>query len=144
MGFEYKQFYRRKLPHRHSPGATLFVTFRLHNSIPRSVLEKWKQEKILHERELTRLRAGTSDHQEAIEYFQARFRRRWFGKFEDALHLEKGALWLKDPAVAKIVADALHFLNDPRIPCMPMHHGKSCALSIYALFKRSLTDRSKT
>lgn len=52
---EYKQFYRRKLPHIHAPGATLFVTFRLAGSIPKSVIEHWKHEKLWFEKEHERL-----------------------------------------------------------------------------------------
>ncbi len=47
MSYEYKQFYRRKLPHIHSPGSTLFVTFRLAGSIPKKVLQQWLAEKSL-------------------------------------------------------------------------------------------------
>ena len=36
--FDYKLFYERHLPHYQPPGATLFLTFRLADSIPPSVL----------------------------------------------------------------------------------------------------------
>jgi len=45
MPHPYKQFYRRTLPHIQPPNATFFVTFRLAGSVPKSVLEQWKQEK---------------------------------------------------------------------------------------------------
>lgn len=35
---DYKPFYRQHLPHYQPPGATLFVTFRLANSLPANVL----------------------------------------------------------------------------------------------------------
>jgi len=55
MSFEYKQFYRRKLPHIHSPGAILFVTFRLAGSIRKTLIDQWKLEKQLIESELKKI-----------------------------------------------------------------------------------------
>lgn len=85
---EYKQFYRRKLPHRHSPGATLFVTFRLAGSIPKSVVEQWKQEKLWLEKENERLAKSESVSQTQKESL-LQFQRRWFAKYEDVLHKEE-------------------------------------------------------
>lgn len=39
------QKYRRNLPHLRIEGATYFVTFRLADSIPRSVVERWQEER---------------------------------------------------------------------------------------------------
>lgn len=49
-GFDIKQSwqtssYRRNLPHLRVQGATYFVTFRLADSIPKSVAERWKKER---------------------------------------------------------------------------------------------------
>lgn len=41
---DYREFYRRNLPHFQPAGGTFFVTFRLAGSIPRAVLERWKVE----------------------------------------------------------------------------------------------------
>ncbi len=41
---EDKIFYRRHLPHFQPPGAILFVTFRLYNSLPLAVIESLLQE----------------------------------------------------------------------------------------------------
>ena len=77
---EYKQYYRRKLPHIHSPGAVLFVTFRLAGSIPKTVIEKWKQEKIWLEKESGRIQKLseseniTNNQKEDL----LNFHRRWF------------------------------------------------------------------
>lgn len=101
MRYDYKQFYRRKLPHRHSPGATLFVTFRLAGSIPKSVLERWLAEKAL------------QDRQPMKSESKVEFQRRWFSEFEDILHkAQTGPTWLSDPTVAKIVADSLKYRDD--------------------------------
>jgi putative transposase len=106
---EYKQFYRRKLPHIHSPGATLFVTFRLAGSIPKSVIEQWKQEKIWLGKENERLAKNKAVTQNQKESFLD-FHRRWFAKFEDVLHKEEsGTVWLKDKSVAHLVAESLKY-----------------------------------
>jgi putative transposase len=98
MSYEYRQFYRRKLPHIHSPGATLFVTFRLVGSIPKSVLRGWQAERSL----LARKKATAEEDLE--------FRRKWFARFEEILDKAgAGPKWLADPAVAKVVADSLEY-----------------------------------
>ncbi|MEP7149808.1 MAG: hypothetical protein ABI857_13090 [Acidobacteriota bacterium] len=100
MSYEYKQFSRRKLPHIHSPGSTIFTTFRLADSIPKNVLRQW-----LAEREF-RNKAAELDEPEI------QFRRRWFAYFEDILDkAANGPRWLADPRIAQIVADSLAYRN---------------------------------
>ena len=114
MPREYKQFYRRKLPHRHSPGGTLFVTFRLAGSIPRSVILKYKEERLLIERQaaIDRSRVSREIAEDHLRQMEIAFHRRWFKKFEEVLHdAIAGPVWLKDPAIASIVADSLHHLD---------------------------------
>jgi REP element-mobilizing transposase RayT len=114
VSYEYKQYHRRKLPHIHSPGATLFVTFRLAGSIPQAVLRQWKAEKIWLDEEMQRIdkEATQTSRQEVINH-QARlldFHRRWFKKFEDVLHqAECGPHWLQEERLAQMVADSLHY-----------------------------------
>lgn len=43
--FSFKNFYRRNLPHIQPEGATLFITFRLANSLPKEVVERLRIEK---------------------------------------------------------------------------------------------------
>ncbi|MBA3634415.1 MAG: hypothetical protein H0W58_16660 [Acidobacteria bacterium] len=106
---EYKQFYRRKLPHLHSPGATLFVTFRLAGSIPKSVVEQWRQEKLWLEKERGRLAKNDRINQNQKESFLD-FHRRWFAKFEDVLHKEESEIvWLKDKNVADLVSESMKY-----------------------------------
>jgi hypothetical protein len=112
--FIYKERTERNLPHFHPPGATLFVTFRLVDTVPKSVLrvyyaqKKWLQEEtkrvagLKMEDDSPQLQAHAKRLQE--------FHRHWFAKFEDILHkAETGPTWLKDECVAKVVADALHY-----------------------------------
>ncbi len=108
--FEYKQFYERKLPHIHSPGGTLFVTFRLAGTIPRTVLHRWKAERKMIDSIVQRLSGSPDlDEEEKIK----RFHQKWFSHFEDILHkAATGPVWLRDPNVADIVANSLKFHDD--------------------------------
>ncbi len=139
MLYDYKQFHRRKLPHRHSPGSTIFVTYRLFGSIPRAVIEKWKEDKRLLNVERLRLKACNPNWRKILDDLEQDFRRRWFGKFEDALHLERGPLWLKDPGIAAIVANSLHYLDGQSYKlhafCILCNH-------VHALFTPHLNERS--
>ena len=118
---EFKSFYRRNLPHIQTPGATLFVTFRLAGSIPHRVLDQWKAEKLQFEGEESRLLRLQNDSastatqhrhsEEKNKYLE--WRRQWFRKFESTLDsAESGPVWLKDDRIAKIVADSLHYLDE--------------------------------
>lgn len=130
MSYEYKQFYRRKLPHRHSPGSTLFLTFRLAGSIPRVVLDRWLEEKLVLSR------------QPANAEIEIEFRRRWFARFEDILDKhETGPMWLADPRIAKIVSESLLY-RDGRDYLL----SASTIMSnhVHAVFTPELNDRSLT
>ncbi|MGH9835554.1 MAG: transposase [Blastocatellia bacterium] len=110
--FEYKQFYRRNLPHIIPPEATLFVTFRLDGSIPESALEQWRIEKKRLEMTLMRWAAisheGTVPDPEEVAEEKMKFHRRWFKKFEDLLDgTATGPLWLYEERIAQIVDEAL-------------------------------------
>ncbi len=113
-GYIYKERTQGNLPHLHPPGATLFVTFRLADSIPKHVLRQYQAKKKWLEEEtkrINKLKCG-DDSQEVCEH-EARlleFRRAWFVKFEEILdRAETGPTWLKDEKAAQIVVDALHY-----------------------------------
>jgi putative transposase len=142
MQREYKQFYRRKLPHRHSPGATLFVTFRLAGSIPKSVIQHYREEKLYLEKQARRNGAEHSKEMALhhLQELQLDFHRKWFRKFEDVLHQETlGPTWLKDSDVADMVAESLHYLNgrsyDLSAFCIMSNH-------VHAVFRPLLDERS--
>src|SRR5262249_2433335 len=111
--FDFKQHYGRNLPHLQPPGATLFVTFRLAGSIPKSVHEEWLREKRLLESKLLRREAiGLPIDPDIDAHEKLAFQRRWFGRFEALLHANaSGPVWLKDPRVAKIVREAFLHRN---------------------------------
>jgi putative transposase len=73
-----KEFYRRKLPHWHPDGACIFLTWRLHGSLPFALRNK----------------SGTDGQQ--------------FSAMDRELDSAKtGPTWLKDPRIADCVVEAL-------------------------------------
>lgn len=104
---EYQISYRRHLPHIQLPGATLFITFRLVDSIPMEVRKQFEAEAQRVDATLARI----SDPQERAQraYLE---QRRLFGKWDTALHTTiNGPFWLSEPKVADLVAEALHYRN---------------------------------
>ena len=104
---DYKFFYRRNLPHFQTPGATLFVTIRLAGSLPQSVLDELHAEAERVEKEL----AGISDPAERARqtYIEER---KHFGRWDRALDTaSSGPYWLRQPEIAQLVSDSLHFLD---------------------------------
>ncbi len=138
--FDYKQFYDRNLPHIQPPDATLFVTFRLDGSIPKSVLEQWLWEKKQFELRQLRREAVESvsfDSDVGVEERHV-FHRRWFARFESLLHAEAtGPVWLKEERIAVIVCEALRY-RDGRVyrldafSIMPNH--------VHVVFAPSITE----
>lgn len=80
---QFKRVYARNLPHWHPEGCALFVTWRLHGSLPASVLEALRRRKWL-----------SAGHRYAFADRQ----------LDTA---EAGPLWLKDPRIARATVDAL-------------------------------------
>ncbi|MFZ1629884.1 MAG: transposase [Anaerolineae bacterium] len=101
--------YRRNLPHIQPPGATLFVTFRLAGSIPADVLAALYAEAEQARAELER----TPDCPERTERLYEE-ERRFFGKWDAALDLGKGPDWLRNPKIAQLVADNMHYFDGTR------------------------------
>jgi putative transposase len=102
---EYQISYRRHLPHIQPPGATLFITFRLVDSIPIEVQKQLEDEA----RRVDTILARISDLQERTQraYLE---QRRLFSKWDTALHVAtSGPFWLREPKVADLVAEALHY-----------------------------------
>ena len=121
---DYREFYRRNLPHFQPAGGTFFVTFRLAGSIPRAVLERWK---VAHAASLRRTKSRETEGQErrangvrpqspeteptqagSMRYIEEERRR--FAQIERYLDkAETGPLWLKDERVADMIADSLRY-----------------------------------
>ncbi len=107
---EFKRFYRRKLPHLQSVGGILFVTFRLARSVPKAIIEAYKNEK-RHVDEQMRKFVHVNDIGETNDERSKslkEFHRKWFREFEEALHkADVGPTWLKLPEIADLIFEAL-------------------------------------
>src|SRR2546425_1749321 len=94
-------FYRRKLPHWHPDGATLFVTWRLKDSLPKPALERIQETGKLLEREV-------ASPGETLDDRKVRHFKKLFALADDILdRATDGPLWLKEPAVASMVEEVL-------------------------------------
>jgi len=98
-------YYRRNLPHFQPPNASYFVTFRLSGSLPITAIIRLQQEKEEQEKQLLQ---NTDENQ--IKERNREYRELYLRKVDQLLdHNRIGPRWLNQPAVAKIVVDALHF-----------------------------------
>jgi putative transposase len=102
---QYQPFYHRHLPHIQPPGATLFVTFRLVDSIPVAI----QQELLKQTREIEHCLAQIQDKAQQRE-LAYREHKRLFSRWDAALdNPSSGPHWLLEPAVAHILVESLHF-----------------------------------
>jgi REP-associated tyrosine transposase len=91
-----KAFYHRDLPHWHPPGRAIFLTWRLHGSLPRNVLNQ-----------LLMLRRHMSSQEQTSERRILEFKR-LFVKVDAILdHAKDGPLWLNQPEIASMIQRAL-------------------------------------
>ena len=97
----------RKLPHWQVADGVYFVTFRLKNSLPADVVKRLRYEKEVEENKLLQKDLTESEIKTELQKLQHLY----FGKFDDLIDQNKsGPHFLKEPKVAKIVADSiLHF-----------------------------------
>jgi putative transposase len=103
--FSYKNFYRRNLPHIQPEGATLFITFRLANSLPKEVVERLLAEKKRVEERINRL-AEKGERQKQL-YLQ---HQHFFEKWDEALDkLTYGEKYLSNSKIADLIAESLHY-----------------------------------
>lgn len=100
---DYREFYRRNLPHIQPPGAAFLVNFRLTGSLPIEVVEQLRAEAENLEKRLLAIK----DPKEKVSLCDKE-QRKLFGKWDDALHKSQtGPFWLKDDQIAQIVADSM-------------------------------------
>lgn len=111
--------YRRSLPHWRQEGATYFVTFRLADSIPRSRLAAWEEERRLW------LKARNIDYDPASDTWREAYvklplrDRRQFEKgnarrLQEYLDQGHGSCLLKRSAYPEIIRDALLYFHGNR------------------------------
>lgn len=97
-----KTIYQKDLPHIQPPGATLFVTFRLANSLSKEVLKNISNEYAM----LTRIISKDNiDKEDTVKK-----RLKLIFKYDGYLHNSNtGPHYLKNPEIAKMVCNAIHF-----------------------------------
>ena len=96
------------LPHWTRDGSTYSVTFRLVDSLPKQVLEAW-----LFERQDI-VKTAQQLNRPLSENAEKRLRQLYSEKVEKYLDSGKGACWMKDDRIAKIVVDALKYFHQTR------------------------------
>ncbi len=107
---DYKLFYQRHLPHYQPAGATLFITFRLAGSLLQEALQRLDREARQRLSEIDRLLDPNAQNQ--AEYV---LQKQLFGLWDAELDsIQHGPRWLSDPAIARMLCDALHF-RDGRV-----------------------------
>jgi REP element-mobilizing transposase RayT len=120
--FAYKNFYRRNLPHVQPEGATLFITFRLANSLPQEVIERLRTEKGQVGEKINQI----DDERECGKQL---FLENWrsFGKWDDSLDsFASGDKHLANQQVAEMVAESLYYRDgiayDLEAFCIMLNH----------------------
>ena len=102
---DYREYYRRHLPHWQPEGATLFVTIRLAGSLPREVVDALKAEQEAEKKGLAVLKSQ-EDYREQAYIAE----RRYYGRWDSALDQScTGPHWLRIPEITSLVAKALHY-----------------------------------
>jgi putative DNA methylase len=88
---------RRNLPHWYVPGAVHFVTYRLADTIPREVLNSWRQE---FDRSCEQA-AGDGQHRRLAH-------KRFYKRYDDYLDTHRQVDWLSHPPVAAMIRGNLY------------------------------------
>jgi REP element-mobilizing transposase RayT len=98
-----KREYERHLPHQVPEGVPIFLTWNLKGAMPRSVRDQLQRERESLDRQPPRL--GESPRERALRHGKL-----MFAKADEYLdRADLGPMHLRDPAVAKIVEDAILF-----------------------------------
>jgi len=113
---DYHSLTIRKRPHFQPLEGTLFVTFRLADSIPKALVRyylarrEWLKDQL---RRVNQISAEnpSPDHSGWLTLLE-KLNREWFRKCEEVLHREAvGLTWMRDDRVADKVVDNLHHLD---------------------------------
>ena len=93
----HRDFYQRKLPHFLPKQGTFFLTYRLHGSIPKNVIE-----------ELALERRRQTKETEKNRQLERRMKVSYFNMFDNVLDKSLNEpYWLQNPLVAQIVQDSI-------------------------------------
>ena len=108
MELKYKSLTKRRRPHFQPLDATLFVTFRLANSIPKSTVRHYKAKRDWLRDQLRRCDEGSSEKTKWLDDIEKLYRE-WFIKSEEIMHRHLlGPTWLRDDGIAEKVAENLY------------------------------------
>jgi putative transposase len=140
---DYKPFTERRRPHVHVLDRTLFLTYRLAGSIPKSTVRLYKARKEWLDDQVARARKAAvgTEHAELKHWLESveSFQREWFVKFEDILHRgTAGPMWMKDFRIADAVSESLRKLDGTAYRldayCVMSNH-------VHAVFRPFLSER---
>lgn len=98
---------RGRLPHWEKEAGIYFVTYRLSDALPRSVLDMMKEGQRV-------LEAAKASGLKLLPEQKVLLRQYSPKKIEEYLDKGRGACWLRNPKIAKLVVDTLHFSNGIR------------------------------
>ena len=98
-----ERFTRGNLPHWFVPGAFIFVTYRLFGTIPLTVIDELEGERA----RLVRAIPPDVPQRDA----RHRINKILFAKYDAYLDAGTDIDWLRNPSVAKLVKDAIHFMR---------------------------------
>ncbi len=99
--------YHRKLPHFQPAEATFFVTFRLAGSMPMEVLRRLRENYELVQRGILGQQDLAERERRELVYVE---QKRLFAATDEFLDTNpNGPYWLREQAVAEIVAEAMHY-----------------------------------
>jgi len=102
-----KLYYERNLPHFQPRGATFFLTYRLHGSLPQSFLFSLRQEFEALQKAVMEKHFGA---ERKAEFYK--LQKRYFHRYDVVLDKGNyGPTWLAERDIAKIVADSLHHID---------------------------------
>jgi len=115
---DYHELTIRKRPHFQPLEATLFITFRLAGSIPKSEVRYYKERRNWLKDQLKRVERMVNEGEEHSSWLARiqKLDREWFIKCEDLLHRHAvGPTWMLYERVADKVAENLHRLDGKEI-----------------------------
>jgi putative transposase len=116
MELKYKPFYERNLPHFQKNDVYYFVTIRLSGSLPIKVILQLQEEQKQKMDEISSLVEKSFEEKVLLKDEQ---QRRYFGKFDKLLDNPKsGPMWLKDPSIAEMVKESIHFYDGKKYELM--------------------------
>lgn len=123
--------YDRNLPHWRQEGAVYFVTYRLADSIPRSVLESWQVDRHSWQKAHgLEQHLSEQEYRESVKSIPIGIRRAFERDQARRLFVEldacRGKCHLRNPEASAIVADAMRHFDGARLHCgdfvvMPNH-----------------------